>query len=124
MLPVDASAGLNQFCTAGERDIFRGGLKCEEGTNSNLERTLTLRKLSHADPGIPRSDARHSDPGAPPSIAEVIQLAQRFGSCEPQIFRQATQAVLRIELQLVSGPVKERSRCMHPVFCWPYPHFS
>jgi integrase len=27
MLPVDASAGLNQFCTAGERDIFRGGLK-------------------------------------------------------------------------------------------------
>jgi len=26
MLPVDASAGLNQFCTAGERDIFRGGL--------------------------------------------------------------------------------------------------
>jgi hypothetical protein len=27
MLPVDASAGLNQFCTAGERDIFRGGLE-------------------------------------------------------------------------------------------------
>lgn len=45
------------------------GSECEEGTDSNLERTLTLRKLSHADPGIQRSGARHSDPAAPPSIA-------------------------------------------------------
>ena len=98
--------------------------KCEEGTDSNLERTLTSRKLSHADAGIPRSGARLSDPGAPPSIAKVIELAQRFGSCELQVYRPATQAVLRAELQLVSSPVKERSRCMHPVFCWPHPRFS